>query len=269
MYFNNKRKKIKKLLSFFFLYKQKEIIQIPSQLRFGNHLYFFLNCYINRKYNNIHQYIMYTDEMKYWLNYFPTLKEFIIYPTQIKKIDNRKWFNSYFQEFNVDFSEDNLYLFIEEYLINNPIFNAKNFDKNLLMINIRRGDFYSNQLHKGFRFDQIDYVSKALSIDLISTIRDTIFISDDINWCKENLKDLLENKSIIENTNSSPINDFISICKSSNLIITNSTFSYWGGYISKYLSKENVVIAPAFGGSAFKDNKAIQLHPEWEIITMD
>lgn len=263
------RKLIKKIISKVTFHNQKEIIQIPSQLRFGNHLYFFLNCYINRRYLKVNQFIMHTSEMEYWLQYFPSLNDFIIYPSKIKRLDNRKWFTSYYQEFNSDFSQDDLNAFIEEYIIKNTVFNEIDINSNQLIINIRRGDYYSNQNHKGFRFNQIEYVYKALSIFTNSKINEIQFISDDVNWCNENLTKILEDFIIIDNGDSSPINDFISICKSSNLIITNSTFSYWGGYIAKYLSKENLVIAPEFGGSAFKNNKAIQLHPEWKIITMD
>jgi hypothetical protein len=265
---NYSRKLVKQLLSNIFLYKQKEIIQIPNQLRFGNHLYFFLNCYINQK-NNINQYIMHTEAMDYWLNYFPSLREFVIYPSQIKRLDNRKWFSTYFQKFNVDFTRADLNLFINEYLINQEIFITNTNNKRILTINIRRGDFYSNELHSGFRFDQLDYLNKALSSNSIKSINSCELISDDVEWCKDNLNDILKKIIIIDNLQSSPINDFITISNSSNLIITNSTFSYWGGYIAKYLSNDNIVIAPEFGGSAFENNVAIQLHPEWEIIKMN
>jgi hypothetical protein len=119
------------------------------------------------------------------------------------------------------------------------------YEKPCVSVHIRRGDY--------LRFPHIhtpcslDYYKNALSImmDLIGDFT-PIFISDDKQWCKDNLEgvispfgDELEDLMLMNN------------CKHN--IIANSSFSWWGAYLNKNPNK--IVIGPKtwFGVSGPQD----------------
>lgn len=113
--------------------------------------------------------------------------------------------------------------------------------KESIAIHIRRGDYLKSHFTP---LASTNYYSKALSF-LIHQIENTnntklYIISDDINWCKQNLNYLHSYNIcfIDENTDYEDLY-FMSQCK--YLIIANSTFSWWGAY----LSSAQIVVAPA------------------------
>ena len=244
--------------------KQKNVIQIPLQARFGNLLYFYLHCNKSKENN----YILHTETMDYWLDFFPNLKRFIVLPEEFKEnIDNIDWLPSYYQRFDIDFNQRELTFFIESFLLKNSVLEGiKTTDKTV--INIRRGDFYGNDKKTPSSFDQVTYINNVIKRfpNLFSIPVEVV--SDDINWCRENLvfPSEIDSNSITFKNNTSPVEDFILLCSAKNLIVTNSTFSYWAGYVCTNLSKDNKVIAPNFGSTVYENSLAHQLLPSWEII---
>lgn len=123
-------------------------------------------------------------------------------------------------------------------------------------IHVRRGD-YLKILYK-HPFCGLKYYQTA--IDLIGRNENFIVVSDDIAWCKKYLK--LKRVIFVENT--SPVIDLYiqSFCK--NNIISNSSFSWWGAYLTTNGGK---VVAPKlwFG---FKNNQQTKdlILPEYKII---
>lgn len=252
---------LKKLISNLTGYNQKTIIEIPLQARFGNFLYFFLHCYIERqKGNNL--YILYTKTMEQWLLYFPKLNDFVLMAKDYSKLDKLNWFSSFYQVFNEDFKQQDLNNFIRDCLLNGEI-KSQIIIQNKTVINIRRGDFYKENSNTPSSFDQVSYIKKVKNYKPELFNLPIEIVSDVIEWCITNFQ-FLNNVSFKDR--SSPMQDFISICTAKNLIISNSTFSYWGGYDCKYLSKENIVIAPNFGSTLYHNHIAVQLHPEWAIV---
>lgn len=257
------RRRLKKIYAFLIGKKQKNVIQIPTQLRLGNLLYFYLHCYKMKK-EGKEIYILHTITMDYWLKYFPLFNDFIVYPDDFKVYDNLDYFSSYYQNFGKDFHLNELNDFIQQYIFTEKYFNTS-ISENRTIINIRRGDFYSTDTVSPSQFDQVEYVKKVFEKNLSLTALPIFVISDDISWCKQELSFIEEFNHLQFPSDNEPIDDFIFICNAKNLIVTNSTFSYWGGYISKFLNNENKVIAPNFGATFYKNSIAIQLHPDWEI----
>lgn len=124
------------------------------------------------------------------------------------------------------------------------------------VIHVRRGD-YLKVLYK-HPFCGLNYYKEA--IKRIGINSKFVVISDDVRWCKKNIK--AKNIEYIEN--STAVIDFFIMTLSKNLIISNSSFSYWGAYLNE---KKERVIAPSlwFG---FRHNVDISdlLLPEYEII---
>lgn len=262
--FKKLRRLLKRFYSFIFNLQQKQVLGIEDSARFGNFLYFFLHADIERK-KGINIYILETDKMKEWLDSFPALRKYAIAKEEFRWFDNFDWRKSYYQHFNVDFSESELTCFVNENLLNEIVPQAS---KPTTIINIRRGDFYNNKKDLPSSFDQVSYVQKAFfKFPAIAKYQVEV-VSDDVAWCEHNLNSLFEELNIkpIYKYENTPIQDFVDISNAKNLIVTNSTFSYWGGYICSQLDNENTVIAPDFGARFYKDSKAIQLHPQWKII---
>ena len=127
---------------------------------------------------------------------------------------------------------------------------------NFTAIHVRRGD-YLRSLYK-HPFCGLDYYKKA--IKKIGSEKKFIVISDDIKWCKKNIK--TTNIRYIDN--SSILIDFFIMTLSNNLIISNSSFSYWGAFLNE---KKHKVIAPSLWfGFRHKVDISDLLPPEYEII---
>jgi len=112
-----------------------------------------------------------------------------------------------------------------------------------ISLHVRRGDYVSNpDANKHHGTKGMDYYAAALK-HIFKTKNDyTVFVfSDDINWCKTNLK--IDNKKIVwVDSKNSPIEDIylMSLCK--NNIIANSTFSWWGAWLNT--NPKKIVVAP-------------------------
>jgi hypothetical protein len=115
-------------------------------------------------------------------------------------------------------------------------------------VHVRRGDYLNlSDYHAPC---DVEYYKKAME-----KIGDSkfVFISDDIEWCKDNFKG--------DNIYFSPFKDEIedlalmSICD--NQIIANSSFSWWGAYLCIW--EDNITIAPSnwFGPKGPKDQQDI------------
>lgn len=113
---------------------------------------------------------------------------------------------------------------------------------NLVSLHVRRTDYVNLPNHHPLC--SLDYYKAA-----ISKFPDSHFIvfSDDIEWCKENLK--LDNATFSDTGS-----DFVDLCVMSmcdNHIIANSSFSWWGAWLNPNEDKQ--VIAPKiwFGPAYF------------------
>ncbi len=155
--------------------------------------------------------------------------------------------HGYFQSYK--YFENNKQTILDLLEINNPFFEltVKNIDfSNSCSIHIRRGDYVkiaqTNPLNP-HPLQSIDYYKKAINI----TNCDRYFVfSDDINWCKENLKD---ERVVFVDYPDKNLNCFgadlcelqlMSLCK--NNIIANSSFSWWSAYFNSNTNKK--IVAP-------------------------
>lgn len=124
--------------------------------------------------------------------------------------------------------------------------NRKLIDKitrtNSICISVRRGDFFNTQFEKSFGVCTIKYYYDAVEI-MKNKIEAPVFFvfSDDINWCKENLHFNADTEYVSQDM---PVYETLRLmysCK--HFIISNSTFSWWGQYLSR--NKEKIVVSPS------------------------
>ncbi|MFC5283374.1 alpha-1,2-fucosyltransferase [Pedobacter alpinus] len=156
---------------------------------------------------------------------------------------------------------------IQETLTFNPSFNHK-FNNQIQQINnsesvalhVRRGDYLKNKNHLLLN---LQYYEKALDLLTEKLTNPEIFIfSDDIEWCKLNLDVKLPHQFMSRNESHEDLK-LMALCK--HFIIANSTFSWWGAYLSKNLSK--IVICPKNWFPEYSTNNSEDLFVEdWILI---
>jgi hypothetical protein len=137
---------------------------------------------------------------------------------------------SYFEKY----SENIKSLFSPTYDFKKGIINKFPFDKQITVVNVRRGDY----LHSPNYHPVVtpEYVYKA--VEKIPNTEFYLIASDDLDWCKENIN--LPNTIYLEGYKSYEQLWILSMCK--NFIISNSSFSWWAAYLSDY--KDKIVVAP-------------------------
>ena len=112
-------------------------------------------------------------------------------------------------------------------------------NNNTISLHIRRTDYIkSNGYHP---VQSIEYYKNA--IDVMGDY-DYIFVfSDDIQWCKDNLK--FNNMIFMESFTEIEDLYLMSFCKKN--IIANSSFSWWAAWLNKNLDKKVVAPSKWFG----------------------
>lgn len=141
---------------------------------------------------------------------------------------------------------------LKEYSLRAPLDsrNQESFDKfkaanNMVSVHVRRGDFLNSKLYRGLCGK--DYYRRAIEKAKAIVGQDAkfIFFSNDINWCKENLAELIEPDNILFadwNVGADSYKDMILMSACRVNIVANSSFSWWGAYLNERSDK--VVIAP-------------------------
>lgn len=122
-----------------------------------------------------------------------------------------------------NYIEDRVYSFLKQYE-----------NKNLVSVHVRRGDYEVYQ--DAHPLCTIEYYNAAMDILDGDNV---VFIctSNDIEWCKKNIK----RHNIVYNYQDIA-HDMCLISKCQDHIIANSTFSWWGSWLSEYENKK--IIAP-------------------------
>jgi len=115
--------------------------------------------------------------------------------------------------------------------VNDYISYNKKTNKNTVSLHVKlESDKYRD-------FVGMDYIKKCLNV----FNDDTIYIlSDDIEWCKKNIKNNFNELVFIDDLNKYEL--FYLMSLTSHNIISNSTFSWWGSYLNT--NPEKIILAP-------------------------
>ena len=127
-------------------------------------------------------------------------------------------------------------------------------------VHVRRGDYVGNRGFGGIC--TLDYYKKALA--MIESTPETFYyvFSNDISWCEENLRALMKNVCYVNwNKGKDSAWDMYLMSQCNQLIIANSSFSWWGAYLNKKAGK---IIAPKTWNNCVNDVH-IQM-PDWLLI---
>ena len=107
-------------------------------------------------------------------------------------------------------------------------------------IHVRRGDYISKVNQGIYTRIKINYFETALK--MIAGVKRVFVVSDDIIWCRKNLKHLPYDISFTNGTDI--LEDFFVMALSHSLIISNSSFGWWAAYLKQLHYNNGSVIAP-------------------------
>ena len=109
-------------------------------------------------------------------------------------------------------------------------------------IHVRRGDYVTNPSTNHYHgVLEMNYYERAIAKMVASSYPDIVFyiFSDDIEWCKKNLK--ISCKHVYISTGKD-YHDLYLMSNCRHNIIANSSFSWWAAWLNKNIDK--IIIAP-------------------------
>jgi len=156
--------------------------------------------------------------------------------------------NGYFQseKYFVDISDKlkNLYFAPSDEV--SKIIKTYNFDSSLSIHYRRGGDRHLGNMQEYFKDLEFEYYLKNIRyICNKKQIKKIFVFSDDIDWCKKNIDNLIPtgyNLEVIFVENNKNYVDLFMMANCENNIIANSTFSWWAAWLNKNIEK--IVVAP-------------------------
>ncbi len=115
--------------------------------------------------------------------------------------------------------------------------------QNSISLHIRRGDYvtkYNNlyyQISLDYYTNSINFIKSKLAND---SIKIYVF-SDDIDWCKQNIK-INDSHYFVPNNQKEDFEDLILMSNCSHNIIANSTYSWWAAWLNS--NQKKIVVCP-------------------------
>jgi hypothetical protein len=114
-------------------------------------------------------------------------------------------------------------------------------DSASVSIHVRRTDILDPKNLYGGICD-MDYYKNAIALIKKKAAAPTFFVfSDDIEWCKKNLK-FSDPVHFVSNSETKDYEELILMSKCKHNIIANSSFSWWGAWLNE--NHDKIVIAP-------------------------
>lgn len=188
-------------------------------------------------------------------------EQFFHYDDSINELSSNVYLKGYWQSYkyfeHIENELRNDFSFKDPIDISTDPFAQEIINSNSVCISVRRGDHLWHPItSQKYGHCDINYYNKGLEI-IGSKEKDLkLFVfSDDIDWCKENLKfsyPAIFVKHQFDNPRFDYYLQLITLCK--HFIIPVSTFPWWGAWLSS--NKDKIVIAPKvwFTDKTINDN---------------
>lgn len=252
---------------------KREVITAYPMFGWGNHLFQFLQADIRQAPGN-DSCLLRMPNMLPWLEVFPALEELSV--NRIRLIDRRAPVLLGFI-FGEEFSREQLQSFCRRRMLSSEKFAARinamerRIEPNTVVVNVRRGDYYGTHFEPEFGMRVVEYVHAALRYqEELASIDEIQFVSDDLLWCEENFRTLRSSYSVsFARPGADMVDDLAVLAAAQRLILANSTFSYWGGFLSNARgSSPEFVVAPRFHQKSMmeKYSRPPLQDPLWSII---
>ena len=249
----------------------------PEFMGFGNQLYLWAWAHANRDEKPSPR-VLVTDKMRYWIPFFPEVRPWLVEPSAVGALDQRAHFWAEPLEHSGDprgYSQESRAAFIRDWLLTAPalrsVADSKLAADDVLTLNVRRGDYYSNAHHRPeFAIDLAAYLERAVT-EAVSTdgpVRQVHVVSDDQEWCRRELSWLADvaPKVTFPLPTDGPIDNFRDVCSSRRLVISNSTFSIWAAAVAGTAHGDTSVWAPAFFQRRYGPGRCYEYDQQWGFV---
>lgn len=127
-------------------------------------------------------------------------------------------------------------------LTSNPIYNGlKEFPLDAeddVAIHVRRGDYVGHP--KYFQLTERYFLESLASLREKSRVGRVYIFTDDINWVRQSLR--IQDCVFVQRYGLTPLQELFLMSRFRRIIMSNSTFSWWGAYLNGNVDK--CVVAP-------------------------
>jgi len=251
------------------------VYSTPQEGRgFGNYLYYWLRAQLEQSHGKDYK-VLHAPGMEPWLAELPAVRNRLVVTLGELRFSDRRIASedTWVDRFGMDFTREDLHTFVDRYVVGSPLLGEARTGSEVLVINVRRGDFYSVPAFRGtYGFDIQGYMELALPRALAAggPVESIQVVSDGVEWCEIKLDGLLRRHArevrYLPPTDS-PQDNFRVVANAARIIGTNSTFTYWAGYVSNVVHGANShVVMPDFHARHIDHGRAYQLDPDWEIV---
>lgn len=258
---------------------RRNINWTPEFMGFGNQLYLWCWAHEGRSERQRRTVLM-TEKMRSWAAQVPDFaRDRIIERAEVSLLDRRGHYWSEPERHTGDrrgFTERSREAFIREVLLPSPLLagvrETPYTTDDTIVVNIRRGDFYSDPFHRTRHAIDIDsYVRAAIegSLSADGPARGIHLVSDDISWCAEHLGWLASYGEVTyQPPEATPAISFRDVSSARRLLITNSTFSMWAAFISTVVHGDNAakIWSPAFFMSTYEPGRCYEYDQTWSFV---
>jgi len=254
--------------------RQPYVIWGNEPMNGGNYLFLWATAWARHQSSGVRWQVRYKPKMEPWLQEFPALRALTVREEDVSFLQPRtvEWG----QNVQRDFLYPELKRFCREFLLQGSRFPQRwdTVTPDATVINVRRGDYYSNPaFRQNYGFDVKKYVAEALKQLEPTPGAPTVLVSDDPDWTLQNLQDLVADSPVsVMRQPHDMFQDLAQLVMAKNLVLANSTFSYWGGYLASSLPPERRprrIVAPLFFGRHYPYGESDLLLPEWLAIPGD
>lgn len=235
-----------------------------ASLGFGNLLYRYLHAWTGRR-RGIEEWVLEAPSVLPWLGVFPELERLTIARDRVSWRDRRDLED--YQGFGSSFTREELDHFVRHCLLVDTFAPAADVDG--ITLNVRRGDYYSPTWRHLYGFDVESYVSRALEVARGRAPFDVVrVVSDDLDWCTAHLARPVAGVRLSVTAETGPVGDLRTLAGSRRVVLANSTFSYWGAFLSNVVHGDNHadVVAPAFHRRDINGGRSWHLDPSWSVV---
>lgn len=227
--------------------------------------------------------VLATDASRGWFETFPALRSLLVERSEVRFTDRRvmPWSSAHKAataasdeqpESLIDM--DAVRRFLDDVLLPGSPVMAPDFadrDPNLLVINVRRGDYYSDPEVRGqYGFDLEPYLRLAVERSCAADGPPSriVVVSDGMAWCQARLGWLSDWAPVEYAASSGAVGDFLTVAAARRIVLTNSTFSYWAAYVSNAVRSDNhqQVWAPRFFDRSRNDGRSWLLDEQWSVV---
>ncbi|GAA5108150.1 hypothetical protein GCM10023339_06850 [Alloalcanivorax gelatiniphagus] len=260
----------------------RRVAWTPEFMGLGNLLQLAMWAYDGRS-RGERRWIRATPNLVPWLDVLPGLREVVLLPSEVRVSDRRvaPWSEAA-RSRQVDgavaphepVDVAGVERFLREVVLPGSGLGdvvAGPTDPRALVVNVRRGDYYSDpEIRRQYGFNVSGYLRAAVdrSIEADGAPTQVLVVSDDVDWCRGELGWLDDRLPVEHLEASGPVSDFATVATARRMVITNSTFSYWAAHVSNatHLDNHAQVWAPRFFDRTQNGGRSWLLDERWSVV---